>query len=174
MFCDLVGSTELSSRLDAEDLQSLMQAYRECIRAVVQKHKGYIAQYLGDGVLVYFGYPSISESDCERALRAALDALRAIASIQPIAGVQPQMRMGLATGTVVIGQLVGAGDTLEIGAMGETPNLAARMQSLATPGGVLVTEATRDAAGDLFDFRSIGPVQVKGSAQRGRCVGAFI
>jgi hypothetical protein len=78
MFCDLVGSTELSGRLDAEDLQALLQAYRECLRAVVQKHKGYIAQYLGDGVLVYFGYPSISESDGERALRAALDAPRAI------------------------------------------------------------------------------------------------
>ncbi len=164
MFCDLVGSTELSGRLDAEDLQSLLQAYRECIRAVVQKHKGYIAQYMGDGVLVYFGYPSISESDCERALRAALDALRAIQRVQPIAGVQLQVRMGLATGTVVIGQLVGAGDTLEIGAVGETPNLAARMQSLAAPGGVVVSDATRDAAGDLFAFRSMGPVQVKGSA----------
>jgi class 3 adenylate cyclase len=164
MFCDLVGSTELSSRLDAEDLQSLVQAYRECIRAVVQKHKGYIAQYLGDGVLVYFGYPSISESDCERALRAALDALRAIQRVQPIAGVQLQVRMGLATGTVVIGQLVGAGATHEIGAVGETPNLAARMQSLAAPGGVVVSDATRDAAGDLFAFRSLGAVQVKGSA----------
>jgi class 3 adenylate cyclase len=164
MFCDLVGSTELSGRLDAEDLQSLLQAYRECIRAVVQKHKGYIAQYLGDGVLVYFGYPSISESDCERALRAALDALRAIGRVRPIAGVQLQVRMGLATGTVVIGQLVGAGDTHEIGAVGETPNLAARMQSLAAPGGVVVSDATRDAAGDLFAFRSLGQVQLKGSA----------
>jgi class 3 adenylate cyclase/tetratricopeptide (TPR) repeat protein len=164
MFCDLVGSTELSGSLDAEDLQSLVQAYRECIRAVVQKHKGYIAQYLGDGVLVYFGYPSISESDCERALRAALDALRAIQRVQPIAGVHLQVRMGLATGTVVIGQLVGAGDTHEIGAVGETPNLAARMQSLAAPGGVVVSDATRDAAGDLFAFRSMGAVQVKGSA----------
>jgi class 3 adenylate cyclase/tetratricopeptide (TPR) repeat protein len=163
MFCDLVGSTALSSRLDAEDLQSLLQAYRECIRAVVQKHKGYIAQYLGDGVLVYFGYPSISESDCERALRAALDALRAIQRVQPIAGVQLQVRIGLATGTVVIGQLVGAGDTHEIGAVGETPNLAARMQSLAAPGGVVVSDATRDAAGDLFAFRSMGTVQVKGA-----------
>jgi class 3 adenylate cyclase/tetratricopeptide (TPR) repeat protein len=163
MFCDLVGSTELSGRLDAEDLQALVQAYRECIRAVVQKHKGYIAQYLGDGVLVYFGYPSISESDCERALRAALDALRAIQRVQPIAGVQLQVRMGLATGTVVIGQLVGAGDTHEIGAVGETPNLAARLQSLAAPGGVVVSDATRNAAGDLFAFRSMGPVQLKGS-----------
>ncbi len=164
MFCDLVGSTELSSRLDGEDLQSLLQAYRECIRAVVHKHKGYIAQYLGDGVLVYFGYPSISESDCERALRAALDALRAIARVKPIAGVQLQVRMGLATGTVVIGQLVGAGDTHEIGAVGETPNLAARMQSLAQPGSVVVAGTTRDAAGDLFAFRSLGQVAVKGSA----------
>ena len=164
MFCDLVGSTELSGRLDAEDLQALMQAYRECIRTVVHKHKGYIAQYLGDGVLVYFGYPSISESDCERALRCALDALRAIQRVAPIAGVQLLVRMGLATGTVVIGQLVGAGDTHEIGAVGETPNLAARMQGLATPGGVVVSDATRNAAGDLFAFRSLGAVQVKGAS----------
>ncbi|MGA8516443.1 MAG: adenylate/guanylate cyclase domain-containing protein [Burkholderiaceae bacterium] len=164
MFCDLVGSTELSGRLDAEDLQNLLQAYRECLRAVVQKHRGYIAQFLGDGVLVYFGYPSISESDCERALRAALDAQRAIQGVQPIAGVQLQVRMGVATGTVVIGQLVGAGDTHEIGAVGETPNLAARLQGLAAPGGIVVSQATRDAAGDLFAFRSRETVAVKGSA----------
>jgi class 3 adenylate cyclase len=165
MFCDLVGSTELSSQLDAEDLQTLLQTYRECIRAVVQTHKGYIAQYLGDGVLIYFGYPRISESDCERALRAALDTLRAIQRAPPVAGVQLQIRMGLATGTVVIGQLVGAGETSEIGAVGETPNLAARLQSLAAPGSIVVSEATRDAAGDLFAFRSMGSVVVKGVAQ---------
>jgi class 3 adenylate cyclase len=165
MFCDLVGSTELSGHMDAEDLQTLLQAYRECIRAVVQKHKGYIAQYLGDGVLVYFGYPSISESDGERALRAALDAQRAIQRVQPIAGVQLQVRMGLATGTVVIGQLVGAGDTHEIGAVGETPNMAARLQGLAAPGGIVVSDATRNAAGDLFAFRSMGATSVKGLAQ---------
>jgi class 3 adenylate cyclase/tetratricopeptide (TPR) repeat protein len=165
MFCDLVGSTELSGRMDAEDLQTLLQAYRECIRAVVQKHRGYIAQYLGDGVLVYFGYPSISESDCERALRAALDALSAIARVQPIAGVQLQVRMGIATGTVVIGQLVGAGDTQEVGAVGETPNLAARLQSLAAPGGIVVSDTTRNAAGDLFAFRALGATSIKGLAQ---------
>jgi class 3 adenylate cyclase len=165
MFCDLVGSTELSGRMEAEDLHGLLQAYRECIRAVVQKHNGYIAQYLGDGMLVYFGYPRISESDCERALRTALDAISAIQRVQPIAGVQLQLRLGLATGSVVIGQLVGAGDTHEIGAIGETPNLAARMQSLASPGGVVVSQATRDAAGDLFAFRNMGPVTVKGAAQ---------
>jgi class 3 adenylate cyclase len=165
MFCDLVGSTELSNRLDAEDLQTLTQAYRECVRAAVLRHKGYIAQYLGDGMLVYFGYPSISESDCERALRAALDVLRSIQHVPPIAGVQLQVRMGLATGTVVIGQLVGAGDTHEIGAIGETPNLAARMQQLTAPGCILVTQATRDAAGDLFEFRSMGSANFKGLSQ---------
>lgn len=164
MFCDLVGSTELSSRLDTEDLQALLQTYRECLRAVMQKHKGYIAQYLGDGILVYFGYPNISESDCERALRAALDTLRAIASTKPVAGVQLQVRIGIATGSVVIGQLVGAGDTHEIGAVGETPNLAARMQSLALPGTVVVSDTARDVAGDLFAFRSLGKVAVKGAA----------
>ena len=162
MFCDLVGSTELSGTLDAEDLQSLVQTYRECIGAIIQKHKGFIAQYLGDGVLVYFGYPRISESDCERALRAALDTLRAVQSLPAMAGAKLQVRIGIATGMVVIGQLVGAGDTHEVGAIGETPNLAARMQGLASPGGVVVSGATRDAAGDLFEFRSLGPVVVKG------------
>ena len=162
MFCDLVGSTELSCTLDAEDLQSLVQTYRECIGAIIQKHKGFIAQYLGDGVLVYFGYPRISESDCERALRAALDTLRAVQSLPAMVGAKLQVRIGIATGMVVIGQLVGAGDTHEVGAIGETPNLAARMQGLASPGGVVVSGATRDAAGDLFEFRSLGPVVVKG------------
>jgi class 3 adenylate cyclase len=165
MFCDLVGSTELSNRLDAEDLQTLTQAYRECLRKIIQKHKGYIAQYLGDGILVYFGYPQISESDGERALRAALDAVRSIHGMPPVAGVQPHIRIGLATGMVVIGQLVGAGETAEIGAIGEAPNLAARMQSLATPGSIFVTQATRDAAGDLFEFRALGPLALKGVAQ---------
>ena len=165
MFCDLVGSTALSGTLDAEDLQSLIQTYRECIGGVIQKHKGFIAQYLGDGVLVYFGYPRISESDCERALRAAIDTLRAVERVPAVAGAQLQVRIGIATGMVVIGQLVGAGHTHEIGAVGETPNLAARMQGLATPGSVVVSNPTREAAGDLFEFRSMGPVALKGLSQ---------
>jgi hypothetical protein len=119
MFCDLVGSTELSTQLDTEDLQHLLQAYRICLREVIQKHKGYIAQYLGDGVLVYFGYPNTSESDCERALRAALDTLAAVQNLPLVAGVKLQVRLGLATGMVVIGQLVGVGHTEEVGAVGE-------------------------------------------------------
>jgi class 3 adenylate cyclase len=165
MFCDLVGSTELSSRLDAEDLQSLLRAYRICVGEVIQKHKGFIAQYLGDGMLVYFGYPRISESDCERALRAALDTLLAVQRLPPVAGVKLQVRMGVATGMVVIGQLVGAGETKEIGAIGETPILAARLQGLAAAGSIAVSESTRDAAGDLFEFRGMGAVALKGFAQ---------
>ena len=165
MFCDLVGSTALSATVDAEDLQLLVQTYRECIGAVIQKHKGFIAQYLGDGVLVYFGYPRISESDCERALRAALDTLRAVQRVPAMVGVKLQVRIGISTGMVVIGQLVGAGETHEIGAIGETPNLAARMQTLASPGGIVVSSATRDAAGDLFEFRSLGPMVLKGLPQ---------
>ena len=162
MFCDLVGSTELSGTLEAEELHGLLQTYRECIRTVVQKHKGYIAQYLGDGILVYFGYPSISESDCERALRSALDTIHAVQAVPPIAGAQLQVRLGLATGSVVIGQLIGAGQTNEIGAIGETPNLAARLQNIAAPGRVVVSQSTREAAGDLFSFRNMGPVAIKG------------
>lgn len=162
MFCDLVGSTELSTRLDTEDLQQLLKAYRLCLREVIQKHKGYIAQYLGDGVLVYFGYPNTSESDCERALRAALDTQTAVDDLPLVSGVKLQVRLGLATGMVVIGQLVGAGNTAEVGAVGETPNLAARMQSLAPVGGIVASESTRAMVGDLFEFRSLGTVQLKG------------
>ena len=165
MFCDLVGSTELSTQLDTEDLQQLLQAYRICLREVIQKHKGYIAQYLGDGVLVYFGYPNTSESDSERALRAALDTLKAVQDLPLVAGIKLQVRLGLATGMVVIGQLVGVGNTEEVGAVGETPNLAARMQSLASAGGIVAAESTRAMVGDLFEFRSLGVVQLKGFSQ---------
>ena len=165
LFCDLVGSTELSGRLDAEDLAALLTAYRVCVTEVIQTHKGFIAQYVGDGVLAYFGYPHILESDCERALRTALDILRAVQRLEPVAGVQLQVRIGMATGMAVVGHLVGAGATTEIGAVGETPNLAARMQALAQPGSVVVAKGTRDAAGDLFEFRSLGAVALKGFAQ---------
>jgi class 3 adenylate cyclase/tetratricopeptide (TPR) repeat protein len=165
MFCDLVGSTELSTQLDTEDLQHLLQAYRICLREVIQKHKGYIAQYLGDGVLVYFGYPNTSESDCERALRAALDTITAVQDLPLVAGVKLQVRLGLATGMVVIGQLVGVGNTEEVGAVGETPNLAARMQSLAPAGGIVASESTRAMVGDLFEFRSLGALPLKGFSQ---------
>ena len=165
MFCDLVGSTELSTQLDTEDLQQLLEAYRLCLREVIQKHKGYIAQYLGDGVLVYFGYPNTNESDCERALRAALDTLVAVQDLPLVSGIKLQVRLGLATGMVVIGQLVGAGNTEEVGAVGETPNLAARMQSLAPVGGIVAAESTRMMVGDLFEFRSLGMVQLKGFSQ---------
>jgi class 3 adenylate cyclase/tetratricopeptide (TPR) repeat protein len=165
MFCDLVGSTELSAQLDTEDLQRLLQAYRVCLREVIQKHKGYIAQYLGDGVLVYFGYPETQESDCERALRAALDAIAAVQNLPLVAGVKLQVRVGLATGMVVIGKLVGAGNTDEIGAIGEAPNIASRMQGLAPAGGVVASESTRTMVGDLFKFRSLGSIQLKGFTQ---------
>ena len=165
MFCDLVGSTELSTQLDTEDLQHLLQSYRVCLREVVQNHKGYIAQYLGDGVLVYFGYPETQESDCERALRAALDAIAAVRDLPLVAGVKLQIRVGLATGMVVIGRLVGAGNTDEVGAIGEAPNMAARMQSLAPVGGVVASETTRAMVGDLFEFRNLGTFQLKGFSQ---------
>ena len=165
MFCDLVGSTELSTQLDTEDLQRLLQAYRLCLRDVIHKHKGYIAQYLGDGILVYFGYPETQESDCERALRAALDAITAVQELPLVAGVKLQVRIGLATGMVVIGKLVGAGNTDEVGAIGETPNIAARMQGLAPVGGIVASESTRAMVGDLFVFRSMGNVQLKGISQ---------
>ena len=165
MFCDLVGSTELSTQLDTEDLQRLLQAYRLCLGDVIQKHKGYIAQYLGDGMLVYFGYPETQESDCERALRAALDAITAVQDLPLVAGVKLQVRVGLATGMVVIGKLVGAGNTDEVGAIGETPNIAARMQGIAPVGGIVASESTRAMVGDLFVFRSLGNVQLKGFSQ---------
>ena len=138
MFCDLVGSTALSARLDPEDLRAVIGAYHRCVAAVIEKSGGFVAKYMGDGVLAYFGYPRADEHDAERAVRTWLALVEAVAGLDTAAGTRLQVRVGIATGLVVVGDLVGTGDAQESGVVGETPNLAARLQALAKPGAVVI------------------------------------
>jgi class 3 adenylate cyclase/predicted ATPase len=163
MFCDLVGSTALSTRLDPEDLRELMAVYHGCVAAVVGRFEGFVAKYMGDGVLIYFGYPQAHEDEAERAIRAGLGLVDAIRQLPP--GPEPlQVRVGIATGLVVVGDLIGSGQAQEHGVVGETPNLAARLQAVAEPNTVVVSDATRRLAGRLFDYRDLGTVAAKGFA----------
>ncbi len=163
MFCDLVGSTALSARLDPEELREVIGAYHRCVAEAVRRFDGFVAKYMGDGVLVYFGYPRAHEDDAERAVRAGLavvEAVRGIAAGDPL-----EVRIGLATGLVVVGNLIGEGASQEQAVVGETPNLAARLQALAVPGAVVVASATRRLLGNLFRLHSLGRHEVKGLAE---------
>jgi class 3 adenylate cyclase len=161
LFCDLMGSTELSSRLDPEDLSALTRAYQRRVADVMVRFDGFVARYQGDGVLVYFGWPRASETGAEQALRAALAVAEAIA-VSPIQGERLRVRVGIATGIVVIGDRVDAGEGQEQTAIGETPNRAARLQALAAPGGIVMDAATRQLVGELFEFHGLGAVLIKG------------
>src|SRR5207253_238855 len=163
MFCDLVGSTELSARLDPEDLREVITAYHHAVADVVTGVDGFVAKYMGDGVLVYFGYPRAHEDDAERAVRAGLGVVDAIGRLDCKA-VELQARVGIATGLVVVGDLIGEGSAQEQSVVGETPNLAARLQALAEPGTVVIAAGTRRLVGDLFEYRALGAVEVKGIA----------
>src|SRR5215213_8346284 len=142
MFCDLVGSTALASRLDPEDMREVIGAYHRCVAKTVARFDGFVAKYMGDGVLVYFGYPQAHEHDAERAVRAALKLLVKIAELRPHPSVRLQLRVGIATGLAVVGDLVGSGEAQERGIVGETPNLAARLQMLAEPNTVVIAKTT--------------------------------
>ena len=161
MFCDLVGSTALSTRLDPEDLREVIADYHKSVTQVVTGFGGYVAKYMGDGVLVYFGYPEASETDAENAVRAALALIGTISQLVA-AGVHHEVRVGLATGLVVVGELIGAGEAQERNIVGETPNLAARLQAAAAPNTVVIAAITRRLAGDLFEYEAIAPTQLKG------------
>ena len=164
MFCDLVGSTALASRLDPEDLREVLAAYHAVVAEVVVKFGGYIAKYMGDGVLAYFGYPQAHEHDAEQAVRAGLALIDRVSRLEcgPTALAS---RVGIATGLVVVGDLIGSGEAQERGVVGETPNLAARLQEMAPANAVLVVESTRRLVGDLFDYRDLGAVALKGLAE---------
>jgi len=164
MFCDLVGSTELSTRLDPEDLRAVIGAYHRCCAAVIERTGGFVAKYMGDGVLAYFGYPRADEHDAERAVRAGLALVEAVAGLDTAAAAQLQMRVGIATGLVVVGDLIGQGAAREQAVVGETPNLAARLQALAEPGTVVVGANTQRLTGRLFDYEDLGAVEIKGFA----------
>jgi len=161
MFCDLIGSTALSSRLDPEDLREVIRGYQACVANTIQQFNGFIARYVGDGVLIYFGWPQAHETDAERAVRAGLAVAAAVGETQ--AGGEPlQVRIGIATGLVVIGEPIGLGDSRQQTAIGETPNRAARLQSLAGPGQVVIDAATRRQIGGLFVCQDLGTVALKG------------
>src|SRR3984893_13662289 len=162
MFSDLVGSTALSARMDPEDLREVISVYHKCAAEIVRRFGGFVSQYLGDGVLVYFGYPQAHEDDAERAVRAGLELIAAVAGLNTRASLQT--RVGIATGLVVVGDLVDAGGSQERGIIGETPNLAARLQAFAEPNMIVIAEATRKLLGNLFELQDLGAKEIKGIA----------
>ena len=162
MFSDLVGSTALSARMDPEDLREVISAYQKCVAETVGRFGGYVAKYMGDGVLVYFGYPQAHEDDAERAVRAGLELIAAVSALK--APVSLQTRVGIATGLVVVGDLIGSGEAQERGIIGETPNLAGRLQGIAEPNMVVIAEGTRKLLGNLFELKDLGPSDRRGIA----------
>jgi class 3 adenylate cyclase/predicted ATPase len=160
MFSDLVGSTALSARMDPEDLREIISAYQRCVAETVQRFGGFVAKYMGDGVLFYFGYPEAHEDDAERAVRAGLELVVAVAGLKTHAILQT--RVGIATGLVVVGDLIGSGASQEQAIVGETPNLAARLQGVAEPNSVVIGESTRKLVGNLFELQDLGAQQLKG------------
>jgi class 3 adenylate cyclase len=161
MFADLVGSTALSAQLDPEDLRDLLATYHRMVSEVVKAHGGHVAQYLGDGALIYFGYPMSHENDGERALKTGLSLLERTRGL-PTHGAEIRIRVGLATGLVVVGdKAVGSDAAHEPRIMGETPNIAARLQGIARPGEIVIAESTRQLVGSLFAYESLGPLELE-------------
>jgi class 3 adenylate cyclase/tetratricopeptide (TPR) repeat protein len=162
LFCDLVGSTALSARLDPEDMREIMSAYHRRCTEVIGKSGGFVAKYMGDGVLAYFGYPQAHEDGAERAVRCGLALVEPTSRLPTSHGTALQVRIGIATGVVVVGDLIGEGAAQEQGVVGETPNLAARLQTLAEPGQVVIAPSTRRLTSGLFKYRDLGKVLLKG------------
>jgi class 3 adenylate cyclase len=158
MFSDLVGSTALSARLDVEDLRDTISTYEKCAGEIVRRLGGFVAQFTSDGFLAYYGYPLAHEDDAERAVRAGLELIAAVSSLETPSPLQ--VRVGIATGLVVAGELVGSGEEGDI--VGETPNLAARLQGIAEPNTVIIAESTRNLIGDLFELEGLGAKELKG------------
>ena len=165
MFCDLVGSTELSQRLDPEDLREVMRRYQDAAAGAISRYEGYVAKFLGDGVLAYFGWPQAHEDQAERAVRAGLDAVAAVSKLKLDDNVALQARVGIATGQVVVGDLVGEAAKDAEAVAGETPNLAARLQGVAAPGQVVIGATTRLLIGETFDMEDLGTRELKGFAE---------
>ena len=166
LFCDLVGSTPLSYRLDPEDLRELLRAYQDCAVAVVQRYDGTVSRFMGDGLLCLFGYPRAHEDDAERAVHTGLDIVASMTELNQHYGkrhaVELRVRIGIATGLVVVGDIIGEGAAEEHAVVGETPNLAARLQSLGEPDSVIVAPGTRNLAGGVFDYEDLGEQPVRG------------
>ena len=155
MFCDLVGSTALSARHDPEDLRELIGGYHRAVAETVGRFDGFVAKYMGDGVLIYFGYPQAHEDDAERSVRAGLAVIEAVGKLPMREDLR--VRLGIATGVAVVGDLIGEGAAQERGVVGETPNVAARLQALAAPNTLVIGEATRRQVGGLFELADLGP-----------------
>ncbi len=164
MFSDLVGSTAMSARLDPEDMRTIIGAYHRCCASCIERDGGFVAKYMGDGVLAYFGYPQAHEHDAERAVQAGLAIVEAAPKLVTAASSPLHVRVGIATGLVVVGDLVGSGEAQERGVVGETPNLAARLQAIADPDTVVIAEGTRRLLGNLFELQDLGAKDVKGIA----------
>src|SRR2546429_1366607 len=162
MFCDLVGSTALSARLDPEDMRQVIALFHRRIAEVIDGYQGIVARYMGDGVLAYFGYPQAHEDDAEKAVRAGLALVEAVAILQTGAEAPLQIRVGIATGVAVVGDLIGEGGSQEQAVVGDPQNLAARLQVLAEPGTVMISAGTRRLTGGQFEYRDRGPVALKG------------
>ena len=162
MFSDLIGLTALSASMDPEDLREVISAYQKCVAETVRRFGGYVAKHLGDGVLVYFGYPHAHEDDAERAVHAGLELVAAVGGLKTHAALQT--RVGVATGLVVVGHLIGSGASQEQAIVGETPNLAACLQGIAEPNSVVVAEGTRKLLGNLFELENLGAKELKGIA----------
>ena len=160
MFSDLVGSTAMSARIDAEDLREVISAYQKCVTETVEHFGGFVAKYMGDGVLIDFGYPQAHEDDAERAVRASVELVAGVTVLK--SHVPMQTRVGVATGLVVVGDLIGSGASQEQAIVGETPNLAARLQSIAEPNTVVIAESTRRLIGNLFELVDLGAKDLKG------------
>jgi len=169
MFCDLVGSTELSTKLDPEDLRDVIVSFQDHCREAIQQYAGFIARYMGDGMLVYFGYPQAHENDAERAVRAGLAIMRSMAKVNGCSGIKLEnelaVRVGIATGAVVVGDIIGEGAAEEAAVVGETPNRAARLQGIAQPHQLVIGPMTRQLVGDLFELDDLGSHKLKGIAE---------
>jgi class 3 adenylate cyclase len=164
MFCDLVGSTALSAKLDPEDMRAIIGAYHHSCTELIERNCGFVAKYMGDGVLAYFGYPQAHEHDAERAVRAGLSVVEAVPKLSTAAVAGLQVRVGIATGLAVVGDLIGSGEAQERSIVGETPNLAARLQGIAEPNAVVIAEGTRRLLGNLFELQDLGLKDLKGVA----------
>jgi class 3 adenylate cyclase/predicted ATPase len=165
MFVDVVGSTTLAAELDPEDMAEVIRAFQDACAGVITRFEGLVAQYAGDSVLAYFGYPRAHEDDAERAVRAGLDLIDAVGRLTPRAGGALQVRVGIATGLVVVGDLAGEGGTREDAVIGGTPNLAARLQTLAAPGAVLISPTTRQLIAGSFECADLGVQPIKGFSE---------
>lgn len=162
LFCDMVGSSALSARLDPEDLREILRAFQTCCENAIHSFDGHIARYMGDGILAYFGFPAAHEDDAERAVQAAFEIVKAVSALS-FPGTTPiRVRIGIATGLVVVGDLIGEGPSREFALIGEAPNLAARLQQIAAPNQILVAPSTRRLLGELFEFADLGEHEVKG------------